>query len=110
MNSDKQAVMYRQATQADYYIGSVHGITENGEIVIASPTSSQLPAFAITSQNVIGVAGSHKIVSNPETAPRRVREDVCTKEDQQMKQLDDPQSISLIGKILIFERESPLVQ
>jgi hypothetical protein len=56
------------------------------------------------------VEGSHKIVSNLENAPGRVRVYVCPKEDQQMKQLDHSRSISLIGKILIFKRESSHVK
>lgn len=105
----KQSAMRRQATLADYYIGSVHAIAETGEIVIASATGSQLPAYAYTSRNIIWVAGVQKIVPTLEAGLKRMREYVYPREDLHMKQLYGPQSNSLIGKILIFERESPLV-
>jgi hypothetical protein len=107
---DRRTLLRRQSTLADYYVGSVNGIAETGEIVIASATGSQLPAYAYSSQNVIWVAGTQKIVPDLDAAIRRVREYVYPREDLHMKQLYGPQSGSLIGKILVFERESPLVQ
>lgn len=105
----KRSTLRRQAALVDYYIGSVHGITENGEIVIASATGSQLSAYAYSSPNIIWVAGAQKIVADLDAALRRIREYVFPREDLHMKQLYGPQAFSLIGKILIFERESPLV-
>ena len=107
---DKRTILRRNATLADYYIGSVNGIAESGEIVIASATGSQIPAYAYTGWNVIWVAGAQKIVPNLDAAIRRVRDYAYPREDLHMKQLYGPQVGSLIGKILIFEKESPLVQ
>jgi hypothetical protein len=56
------------------------------------------------------VAGAQKIVPNLDAAIRRVRDYAYPREDLHMKQLYGPQVGSLIGKILIFEKESPLVQ
>jgi L-lactate utilization protein LutC len=83
----KQAVLRKQGTLADYFLGSVHAIAETGEIIIASATGSQLPAYAFSSSNVIWVAGTQKVTPTMETAFQRVREYVLPLEDQHMKQL-----------------------
>lgn len=103
----KQSALRRQATLADYYLGSVHAVAETGEILIASASGSQLPAYAFSSKNVIWVAGAQKITPTLETALQRVREYVLPLEDQHMKQLRGNEAGSFIGKLLIFEREAP---
>ena len=103
----KQTALRKQGTLADYFLGSVHAIAETGEIVIASATGSQLPAYAFSSSHVIWVAGTQKITPTVETAFQRVREYVLPLEDQHMKQLYGDQASSFIGKLLVFEREAP---
>jgi hypothetical protein len=103
----KQAALRRQGTLADFFLGSVNAIAETGEIIIASATGSQLPAYAYSCRNVIWVAGAQKITPTLETAILRVRNFVLPLEDQHMKQLYGNQSGSFIGKLLIFEREAP---
>ena len=99
-----QAQLRRESTLADYYLGSVQAIVESGELVIASGSGSQLPAYAYSSKNVIWVAGVQKIVPDFNAAMERVREYALPIEDQKMKALGFPGSA--IGKLLIFERES----
>jgi L-lactate utilization protein LutC len=106
----KQTALRKQSTLAEYFLGSVHGIAETGEIVIASATGSQLPAYAFSSSNVIWVAGTQKITPTLETAIQRVREYVLPLEDQHIKQLYGSDKGSFIGKMLIFEREAPYLQ
>ena len=103
----KRAVLRKQATLADYYLSSVHAIAETGEILIASATGSQLPAYAFSSSNVIWVAGAQKVTPSLEAAFHRLRDYVLPLEDQHMKQLYGKESRSFIGKILVFEREAP---
>ena len=100
----KQSAMRLQGTLAEYYLGSVNAIAETGELVFASATGSQLPAYAFSSRNVIWVAGTQKITPTLEDALRRVREYVLPIEDQRQKSVGN-QSGSFIGRILIFERE-----
>jgi L-lactate utilization protein LutC len=106
-DSARQAALRKQGTLADYFLGSVHAIAETGEIIIASATGSQLPAYAFSSSNVIWVAGTQKITPTLETAFQRVREYVLPLEDQHMKQLYGNEARSFIGKLLVFEREAP---
>ena len=56
----------------DYMLGSVNAVTEDGILVIASATGSQLGPYAGTSGKVIFVVGSQKIVPDLETALRRI--------------------------------------
>jgi len=103
----RQASLRKQATLADYFLGSVHAIAETGEILVASATGSQLPAYAYSSSHVIWVAGAQKITPTLEIAFQRVREYVLPLEDQHMKQLYGNEAHSFIGKLLVFEREAP---
>jgi Uncharacterised ACR, YkgG family COG1556. len=103
----RQLALRKQATLADYSLGSVHAIAETGEILIASATGSQLPAYAYSGTNIIWVAGTQKVTPTLETAFQRVREYILPLEDQHMKQLYGDQARSFIGKILVFEREAP---
>jgi L-lactate utilization protein LutC len=103
----RQAILRKQGTLADYFLASVHAIAETGEILIASATGSQLPAYAFSSNNVIWVAGAQKITPTVETAFQRVREYVLPLEDRHTKQLYGNEAGSFIGKLLIFEREAP---
>jgi L-lactate utilization protein LutC len=103
----RQALMRKQATLADYFLGSVHAIAETGEIVFASATGSQLPAYAYSSSNIIWVAGAQKITPTLKTALERLRTFVVPLEDQRLKQVYGEKAQGIIGKILIFEHESP---
>ncbi|MFA5107562.1 MAG: lactate utilization protein [Patescibacteria group bacterium] len=100
----KQSLLRRQATLADYYIGSVQAITETGQVLFASNTGSQIPAYAFSSPHVIWVAGTQKIVPTLEDGLKRIRDYCLPLEDQRMKKNGLPGST--IGKILIFERET----
>lgn len=100
----KQVVLRRQATLAEYFLGSVHAIAETGEVVIASASGSQIPSYAFSSPHVIWVAGAQKIVPTLEDAIRRVRDYVLPLEDKRMKAAGA--SGSQIAKLLIFEREA----
>lgn len=104
-----QVILRKQSTMADYFLGSVHAIAQTGEIVFASATGSQLPAYAFSSSNIIWIAGTQKITSSLEDGIKRVREYIIPLEDRHMKQLYGPQSGTMIGKLLIFERESPFL-
>lgn len=105
----RQAALRLQGTMAEFFLGSVNAIAETGELVFASATGSQLPAYAFTSRNVIWVAGAQKIAPTLDDALRRVREYVLPLEDQRQKDLGNKAG-SFIGRILIIEREPPYLR
>ncbi len=104
MNRQSQAREIRKMIASpDFMLGSVNAVTEDGILVVASATASQLGPYANTAGKVIFVVGSQKIVPDLETALRRVREYVFPWEDDQVRQRLP--SGSFVGKILIIERE-----
>jgi L-lactate utilization protein LutC len=70
----KQMELRKRSVTAEYFLGSVHAVTQSGEVIIASNTGSQLPSYAFSSNNVVWVVGAQKIVLNLEEGMRRVRE------------------------------------
>lgn len=99
----KQTQLRKASVSADYFLGSVHALTEEGQAVIASASGSQLPSYAFSSDNVIWVAGAHKIVPTLTDAFTRIKDYVFPLEDARMKATGAPGSV--LSKILIFERE-----
>jgi L-lactate utilization protein LutC len=99
----KQRELRVKATGAEYYIGSVQAVAETGELVFASASGSQIPAYAFNARNAVWVVGAQKIVPSLEEGLRRVREYALPVEDARMKSFGYPGS--MIGKILILERE-----
>ena len=100
----KQAELRKKSITSEYFLGSVHAVTQLGEVVVASATGSQLSSYVYASSNVIWAVGTQKIVPNLEEGLRRIREYVFPLEDQRMKQAGFRGST--IAKILIFEKET----
>lgn len=101
----KQHQLLLQSTMADFYLGSVHAISKRGELVFASATGGQLPAYCFNSPNVIWVVGAQKITNNVAAALERVMGYWLPQETEKQKRLGH--GGSFIGKFLIFEREDP---
>ena len=102
----KQGVLRRQALLADYFLGSVHAVAETGELVIASASGSQLGPYAFTASNVVWVVGAQKIVKSVDDGIRRVKEFVMPHEELRMRALTGGKMGTMLGKLLIFEREA----
>ncbi len=81
----KQAELRKYSVVSDYYLGSAHAVTEDGKIVVASNTGSQLPHLAYTSPNLILVVSTKKVVPNLDEALKRIQEDVIPLEDERIK-------------------------
>lgn len=100
----KQSAMRREGTLAEFFLGSMNALAGTGELVFASGSGSQLPAYAYSSRNVIWVVGAQKITPTLDDALRRVREYVLPLEDQRQKSLGNKAG-SRINRILIIEGE-----
>jgi acyl-CoA hydrolase len=91
--------------QPNYALGSVHAITRDGTLVIASASGSQLASYAWGAANVIFVAGAHKLVPTLEAAHQRIY--------QHSLKLEDARAIaaygqhSFVGKVLEIHQELP---
>src|SRR5260370_12572230 len=58
--------------QPDYALGSVHAITRDGTLLIASASGSQLASYARGAANVIFVAGAQKLVPTLQAPHQRI--------------------------------------
>lgn len=104
---EKQMGLRKQSALSDYYIGSVHALSEKGEIVIASNSGSQLPHIVFTSPNVIFVVGTQKITPTLSGALDRLEKHVIPLEDTRMKSVGYPGTFQ--SKTLIFRGEHPIM-
>jgi hypothetical protein len=93
------------AGQPDYALGSVHAVTSDGTLVIASASGSQLASYAWGAANIIFVVGAQKLVPSLEAARERIY--------QHSLQLEDARAYaaygmnSRVGKILEIHQEDP---
>lgn len=90
----------------DWAIGSVHAVTEDGQVLIASASGSQLPAYAYGAVNVLWIVGGQKIVKNLEEGLKRIYEYVLPLESERAKKAYGVPGSS-VNKILIVNKESP---
>lgn len=104
MNRETQGLqMQKLGAAPEFAVGSVHGVTEDGKVLIASATGSQLPAYAAGAKKVIWVVGAQKIVKNLDEAMERLQEYVFPLEDARAMKAYG--SGSSINKILIINKE-----
>jgi L-lactate utilization protein LutC len=88
----------------EYVIGSVHAVTQDGKVVIASATGSQLPSYSYGANHVIWVVGTQKIVKDLDEAINRVYEHVLPLESERAKKAYGVPG-SVVAKLLIFNKE-----
>jgi hypothetical protein len=91
--------------QPEYALGSVHAITRDGTLVIASASGSQLASYAWGAANVVFVVGAQKLVSNLEAAHERIVEHSLKLEDARAYAAYGQNSV--IGKVLEIRQEQP---
>jgi LUD domain len=104
MNRETQGREIRKMLGApDYAAGSVHAVTEDGRVLIASNTGSQLGAYASSAGNVIWVVGAQKLVKDLTEGMRRIEEYVLPLEEEHMQQLYHVGTN--VSKVLIVNRE-----
>jgi len=104
----KEALLRRQATVADYFLGSVHAVTEEGKVLVASNSSSQLPSYAYSAANVIWIVGAQKIVKNLDEGMKRIYDYVLPLESEHVNKQYNTTDGSFVSKLLIINREKKL--
>ena len=100
---DKAVEMRRIGSGADYAVGSVHAVTEDGQVIVASASGSQLPNYAYGATNVIWVVGSQKIVKDLAEGLERIENYTFHLEDERALQAYG--SNSSINRLLIYRKE-----
>lgn len=96
--------MQRIGAAPEWAVGSVHAVTEEGQVLIASNTGSQLPAYAYGASNVIWVVGTQKIVDNLDQAMKRLYEHTLPLESERAHIAYGVEG-SHVSKMLIVDRE-----
>lgn len=106
MNRKTQALeMQRIGAAPEYAIGSVHAVTEDGKLLIASNTGSQLPAYAYGASHVLWVAGTQKIVKNVDDGIKRIYEYTLPLESKRANKAYNITTGSNVSKLLIINEE-----
>ena len=108
MNMDRAtqgAEMQKLGAAPEWTVGSVHAVTQDGKVVIASNTGSQLPAYASGAAHVIWVVAAQKIVTDLDAATKRIYDYVLPLETERFNQAYNSTKGSFVSKLLIVNRE-----
>lgn len=103
MTKDQTREKRKLAAAPDWVVGSVHAITHNGHVFIASNTGSQMAAEVYTGGTVIWVVGTQKIVPNDEQAMKRIYQYSFPLEKERAKKAYGIDSN--VSKVLIINKE-----
>lgn len=96
--------MQKLGAAPEYTVGSVHAVTEDGHVLIASNTGSQLPAYVYGSAHVIWVVGAQKIVKDTDEAIKRIYDYVLPLESERAHKAYGVPG-SAVNKLLIINKE-----
>src|SRR3989442_297129 len=91
--------------QPDYALGSVHAVTADGTLVIASASGSQFASYAWGAANVIFMVGAQKLVPTLAAAHERIYQHSLPLEDASAQAAYGQHS--QVGKILEIPQELP---
>jgi hypothetical protein len=101
------------AASPDYVVGSVHALTEDGSLLIASASGSQLGPLVSGAGRVILVVGAQKIVSDVATGLRRIYEYCYPLEDARARRAygvpSGVNNILIINKVLAAGRVTAII-
>jgi hypothetical protein len=97
--------MQKLGAAPEYALGSVHAVTEDGKVMIASNTGSQLPAYAYGSAHVIWVVGAQKIVKDLDAGFKRIYDHILPLESVRLNKQYNINTGSFVSKVLIVNRE-----
>lgn len=99
-----QRQMQRIGAAPEIIIGSVHAVSQDGKVFVASNTGSQLPGYVYGADKVIWVVSAKKIVKDQEEALKRIYEHVLPLESERARKAYGT-SVSNVSKLLIFNKE-----
>ena len=97
--------MQKLGSAPDYAIGSVHAVTQDGKVLVASNTGSQLPAYVYGAGHVIWIVGTQKIVENVDEGMKRIYDYILPQESVRLNAQYNITTGSFVSKLLIFNRE-----
>lgn len=95
--------MAKLGAAPDWVVGSVHAVSQDGHLLIASNTGSQLSAEAYAGGKLIFVVGTQKIVKDTDEGIKRIYEYAYPLEDERAQKAYGMRSG--VNKILIINKE-----
>jgi hypothetical protein len=106
MDREMQGREMRQLSASpDWVVGSAHALTEEGSLLVASASGSQLGPIASGAGHVVLVIGAQKLVPDFNTALRRIYEFCFPLEDQRARQAYGVSSG--VNNVLVVNRAFP---
>jgi hypothetical protein len=93
----------RHVSTMDVVVGSVHAVSEDGHVVVASASGSQLASYAFGASRVIWVVGAQKVVVDLDMAFDRIERHSFPLEDARLREAYGMPSV--IGKQLVVSHE-----
>src|SRR5580692_5623715 len=114
MDREMQAREMRVLAAApDYVVGSAHAVTEDGSLLIASASGSQLGPLVSGAAHVILVIGAQKIVTDVATGMRRIYDYCYPLEDARARQAygvpSGVNNILIINKVITPGRVTAII-
>jgi hypothetical protein len=104
MNRETQGKEIRKlGASPDFAAGSVQAVSEDGHVLIASNTGSQIGPYASGAGKVIWVVGAQKIVKDVAEGLRRIDEYCVPREEVHMQELYKAHTFP--SKVLIVNKE-----
>jgi len=101
------------AATPEYVVGSVHAVTDDGSLLIASASGSQLGPLVSGAAHVILVIGGQKIVADLETGLRRIREYCYPLEDERARRVygvpSGVNNVLMINRVLVPQRVTAIL-
>jgi hypothetical protein len=95
--------MVKLGATPEYVLGSIHAVTEDGQVLVASNTGSQLAPYAASAAKVIWVVGAQKIVRDLEEGIQRIEEYAYPREDERLRSAKGVPSA--VNKVLFVNKE-----
>ena len=99
--------MQKLGAAPEYALGSAHAVTQDGKILVATNTASQIPADSYAAAHVIWVIGTQKIVPTEELAKQRIYDYVLPLESARLNKIYNITSGSYVSQILTLYRAYP---
>ena len=90
---------------ADFVVASVHAVTADGKLLIASASGSQLPLAAYGADHAIFVVGAHKLVADLYAGLDRIESHVVPLEDE--RALAAYGVNTSFAKLLVINKDQP---
>ena len=96
--------MQQLGSAPTWAVGSVHAVTKDGHVIIASRSGSQIPGYAYGADHIIWVVGAQKLVENIDEGIKRIYKHTLPLESVRVQKAYGMEH-SDVSKMLIFNKE-----